>query len=435
MMGVTSMCRYWLSNEQGYHRLLHFFRSDAYDLDELRRYWHRFVIQHTPVVEYAGRLVLLADHSYVVKDGGRMPGVVSQRQLSETQSKPGYFRGQCWGAAGVLVGSISVCFCLPLTLQIHQGFEHLGQEKTEDSLAERAVRMTLDFAVQNERLAWVVLDAYFSVKTVFRLAHSVWSVKHQQPYLQVVTRAKKNYVAYFPPPPHPTGKRGRPREYGDKLILNEAFDHLHLFNRVDMDVYGRNETVQLMVANLLWRPLGEYVRFVWAVTSRGPIILMCSDLTVKPEQVLALYCRRIRIEVLFDTLKNKLGAFRFHFWSRYLPRHSRQPKSTKQVKTPQPGHVDKVIACWQAMETFVFCASMATGLLQLFAIRYQTGVWKQQILYLRTRSRELPSENTVRQILAPLLARHLWQSRQNTWLLEIRQALEGDEEPDELIFQ
>lgn len=25
MVGVTSLCRYWLSDEQGYHRLLHFF--------------------------------------------------------------------------------------------------------------------------------------------------------------------------------------------------------------------------------------------------------------------------------------------------------------------------------------------------------------------------------------------------------------------------
>jgi hypothetical protein len=25
MGGVTSMCRYWLSDERGYHRLLHFF--------------------------------------------------------------------------------------------------------------------------------------------------------------------------------------------------------------------------------------------------------------------------------------------------------------------------------------------------------------------------------------------------------------------------
>jgi hypothetical protein len=41
MNGVTSMCRYWLSDERG------------------------------------GRLVLLGDHTHVVKDGGRMPGVVS----------------------------------------------------------------------------------------------------------------------------------------------------------------------------------------------------------------------------------------------------------------------------------------------------------------------------------------------------------------------
>lgn len=431
MVGVTSMCRYWLSNERGYHRLLHFFRAESYDLEELRCCWHRFVIHHAPVCQYAGRLVILADHSYVVKDGGRMPGVVSQRQLSETQSKPGYFRGQCWGAAGVLVGSFSACFCLPLTLQIHQGFQHLGTLKPEHSLAERAVRMALDFAVRNDSPAWVILDAYFSVNTVFRLAHSVWSVAHQQPYLHVVTRAKKNYVAYFPPPPPPPGKRGRPRKYGDKLVLSEAFDHTHLFRQVEMEIYGRNETVQLMAANLLWRPLGDYVRFVWAITSRGPIVLMCSDLKVKPEQVLALYSRRIRIEVLFDTLKNKLGAFRFHFWTTYLPKHSRQPKSNKQLKVPSPQHINKVIACWQAMETFVFCASVAAGLLQLFSLRYHKGLWKQQVLYLRTRSRELPSENTVRQILAPLLARHLWQSRQNTLLQEIRQALEGDEEPDQ----
>ena len=25
MIGVTSMCRFWLVNERGYHRLLHFF--------------------------------------------------------------------------------------------------------------------------------------------------------------------------------------------------------------------------------------------------------------------------------------------------------------------------------------------------------------------------------------------------------------------------
>lgn len=27
MVGVTSICRYWLSDEKGYYRLLHFFSS------------------------------------------------------------------------------------------------------------------------------------------------------------------------------------------------------------------------------------------------------------------------------------------------------------------------------------------------------------------------------------------------------------------------
>ena len=93
------------------------------------------MLSHAPLVEVAGRLVLLGDHTHVGKDGGRMPGVVSLRETSEIQSKPDYFRGQCWGAAGLLVGTLSACFCLPLSLQIHQGFQHLGEEDTDVSLS------------------------------------------------------------------------------------------------------------------------------------------------------------------------------------------------------------------------------------------------------------------------------------------------------------
>jgi hypothetical protein len=320
---------------------------------------------------------------------------------------------------------------MPLTLRIDQGFQHLGIANPDDSMTTRIVRMAQEVAVVNDRPMWLVLDAFFAVGPVFECARSVYSTTLKQPYIQVVTRAKKSYVAFFPPPP-PTlpRQRGRPREYGDKLTLWEAFDHPDVFQEVEMTVYGQVECVQLMSANLLWRPLGDYIQFIWAITSRGPIVLMCSDLTANPETVLTLYCRRVRIEVLFDTLKNTLGAFRFHFWSQYLPAHSRQPKPNSHIKIPQSQQVDKVKACWRAMEMFVFCAGVAAGLLQCFSLRYQAGLWKQQILYLRTRSRELPSENTVRQILAPLLARHLMQARQKTMGWKIRGALEGDEPPE-----
>jgi hypothetical protein len=411
-----------------------FFRAKSYRLETLYAYWHRWVLGQDRAVEVAGRLVLLGDHTHAVKDGGRMPGVVSLRETSETQSKPSYFRGQCWGAIGVLVGTFSASFCLPLSLQIHQGFQHLREAAPTLKLAERVLQMAVDFAAVHDRPSWLVLDAFFATEPVFRWAQSVWSVTLKQPYVQVITRAKKNYVAYFPPVLLKSGTRGRPRKFGDKLVLWEAFDQAFLFQEVTLSVYGREELVRIMAATLLWRPLGQYLQFVWAITSRGPILLMCSDLAAEPTLILELYCRRVRIEILFDTLKNILGAFRFHFWSQYLPRHSRRPKTNHDLKPPKPEYLQQVLACWRAMEVFVFCACVAAGLLQLFSLKYKDGLWQRRVLYLRTRSRELPSENTVRQILAPMLAREFNRSCQNSLWRQIKESINSDEDEDDLLL-
>jgi hypothetical protein len=376
------------------------------------------------LVEVGGRLVLLGDHTHVVKDGGRMPGVLSLRETSETQSKPSYFRGQCWGALGVLVGSMNACFCLPLTLQLHLGFQHLGEQTPALTLSERLVAMALEFARTYERSSWLILDAFFATESVFRLAQSVWSVSLKQPYLHIITRAKKNYVGYCPPTIAEQKPRGRPAKFGTKVVLSEVFDHADtLFNEVPLTLYGKQEVVKMMAANLLWRPIGDALQFVWVISSRGSIVLMCSDLTIAPTQIVELYCRRVRIEILFDTLKNVLGAFCFHFWSTYQPRHSRRPTSNRHLKAASSDHLATIKGCWQAMEVFVFCACIATGLLQIFSLKYHDGLWRQRVLFLRTQSRELPSENTVRQILAPMLAREFNASCQNSLWRQIRGAI------------
>ncbi|MGC1955552.1 MAG: hypothetical protein WA970_23860 [Gammaproteobacteria bacterium] len=142
-----------------------------------------------------------------------MPGVVSLRETSETQHKPSYFRGQCWGALGLVVGTLKECFCLPLELRLHQGFIHRGEPWRSEpvsglTLGERVVWMALTFAYQHELFAWLVLDAFFASAKGFRLAHSLYSVARQQPYLHVLVRAKKNYVGYFPAPPKPSDRPG-----------------------------------------------------------------------------------------------------------------------------------------------------------------------------------------------------------------------------------
>jgi hypothetical protein len=277
------MCRFWQGNEAIYHRLLHCFRSKAYPFEGLLAAWQHYVWRQAVAVRVAGRAVLLGDHTLVVKDGGRMPGVVSLHDHAETQHQPSYFRGQCWGAIGLVVGRLAAGFCLPLQLRIHQGFRHLGAAEpaspkrgTDPSLPERVVQIALTFAIGQDCPAFLVVDACFAITGVFRLARSVDSIALKQPYLVILTRAKKNYVAYFPATPQPAGRPGPQPRYGEKVHLMEVFDHPQGVDGVECCVYGQRELVRLKSVPLFWRRLGEELLFIFAITSRGPLVLMCS---------------------------------------------------------------------------------------------------------------------------------------------------------------
>ena len=59
--------------------------------------------------------------------------------------------------------------------------------------------------------------------------------------------------------------------------------------------------------------------------------------------------------------------------------------------------------CWDAYERFVSLGAISLGLLQLLALKFTDSVWSQFGAFLRTRSRMLPSERTVKSVIAGLL--------------------------------
>jgi hypothetical protein len=166
MTGITSFCRFWGLGESAYYAFLNLFRSEAFSLYMLICHWTNFVLAQNETIMVEGRAVLLGDHTYAPKDGRRMPGVVTLHQESETQSKPSYFRGHCWGAIGLAVGSLTLPFCLPLALGIHQGLIHIGKqdnaENNKETLGTRIVQMALDFAIRHNLPCVLTLDAFFS---------------------------------------------------------------------------------------------------------------------------------------------------------------------------------------------------------------------------------------------------------------------------------
>ncbi len=191
----------------------------------------------------------------------------------------------------------------------------------------------------------------------------------------MIIRAKKNCVAYFEAEKPTERKQGRPPKYGEKVKLMELFDYKDGFAKIQCTVYGKVEEVLITSANLLWKPTCTLIRFVLAVNSRGPIVLMCNDLNQEPVAALRLYCARVRIETMFDMLKNLIGAFRYRFWSKRLPRHSKKPKKNETLRKPSQKRIGSVKLCRDAYERFVMLGAVALGLLQLIALKFQGTVW------------------------------------------------------------
>ena len=65
----------------------------------------------------------------------------------------------------------------------------------------------------------------------------------------------------------------------------------------------------------MWRPVGRLVRFVLVRhPKRGQIILMSTDVTMEPLDVIKLYAYRYKIELGFRQALHVVGSYAYHFW-------------------------------------------------------------------------------------------------------------------------
>jgi hypothetical protein len=200
LTGVTSFCRFLGIGESGYNSLVHFFRSNAWTLDALVSHWTALLISEKIIIKEQGRAILLGDHTYVAKDGRKMPGVVTLHQKSETQTKPSYFRGHCWGAIGVLTGSKEQAFCTPVELAIHQGGIHIGEEQApddKDTLGVKIVRMAQKFALERNMPSFLALDAFFSKCKNFYISEFRMVNRFKTAFTNTDCQSKKELCSIF----------------------------------------------------------------------------------------------------------------------------------------------------------------------------------------------------------------------------------------------
>ena len=401
-LGITSVVRELCLGENHYASLLNFFHSNAWKLEKLNDKWIQIVLKIAPLDCVDNRIILVGDGVKQAKEARRMPGVKKHHQESENQSKATYIFGHLFGGVGILIGNTKKLFCLPLSLRIHDGLKPVAQWTKDEVKAQSHIVQMIHQAHRVTKFtgkrALLLLDRYFlSVPALVALNQLN---KANQSSLHLVTKAKRSCVAYTEPPAKTSG-RGRPRKKGERVKLVELFEvQASKFSTSKLELYGKMQVVSYHSIDLLWGAKHyQKLRFVLVSYNGTKSILVSTDLSLTPEKIIELYAKRFKIECTFRQMKQSMGGFDYHFWSKSMPRLNYYqkkdvPQPLDDIKSRQERLV--IIRKIKAIEGYVLCSAIALGLLQIMSLKLGTGINLKKVRFLRTYSNDYASESTVR---------------------------------------
>lgn len=400
LLGVTSIVRACVIKAEKYRRLLYFFHTPALKLTTLTDLWVKLVLRLFSPVTFHGYTVLIADGLKAAKEGKKMPAVKSLHQESQDNSKPAFIMGHSFQALGLLVkAGLGQFFCVPLVSRIHEGLVWSNRDKR--TLLDKLVGLFFHIAEKVQKKTVLIADAYYASKKVVK------PLLKQEHHL--VTRVKITSVAYHPAKQPKKRKRGRPKFYGKKVRIRDYFKRPQDFLADHSPVYGETDVkIQYLCKDLLWRPVGQLVRFILVKhPTRGRMTLMTTLTSLHPLEIIQLYGYRFKIEVSFNQAMHTLGAYAYHFWmkamtpirirsgNQYL--HKKGEKYRRQVKRKMG-----------AYHRYVQLACIAQGLLQYLSVTYGKKVWLHFNSWLRTMKKDkAPSEMVVAHTLRASLPEFL----------------------------
>lgn len=242
---------------------------------------------------------LVIDDTLTLRASKKAPGSKIHHQHGNKPNLARYVRGQCWVSLACAVkrengGAIA----LPLLSRLIPSAGNTGKLVAANTLIRAVHRLLHGLRVS------VLVDSWFMRRCFIE--------PMQERGFDVIGQVRRDTRLYEEPPKRKQGQRGRPRKYGEKYTPKRIAH----FKRQEatLQLYGRPQDVRYRSKVAKARFLnGRRVVAVWYEFKsdngnwKKSCLLIGTDLSLSPEEVIKVYGERWSIESMFNQLKLSWG--------------------------------------------------------------------------------------------------------------------------------
>ncbi len=299
-----------LSGVWHHARAHRFFSHARWSVDQLGLEIAALIVER--LTEPGAPVLVAVDDTLLHRLGRKIHACFWHHDATANSDKAAVAWGNNWVVVGIVVelAFLHRSVCMPVMFRCWQPKRKQFAKGESDPERPGKVQLAREMS---ELLAARLPDRQINMVGDTAYASEAWRGVSSR--VTVTSRVRANAVLYKPTPP-PTGKKGRPRKWGQRLptLAKLALDPATSWTEQTVRRYGKTETLLLHTIDCLWAPFGAEtpVRVILVQDANKQsgyqIALITTDLNATAAQIVERYADRWPIEVAFEEGKEIFGV-------------------------------------------------------------------------------------------------------------------------------